>query len=102
MANFTEVSAVTLKDNPERVLYEPVILKIFFGSFEGAAVPYAEAFLNVDVPNNTVQINEKDPEYRAAIIEGLVKGTPDQRGPLLCGSHHLRRIRPCGLRGGPI
>jgi hypothetical protein len=78
MANFTEVSAISLGGNPERVLHEPISLKIFFGSYENAPIPYAEAYLNLDLPNRSLQLKEKDPHYRGAIIEGLLKGTPEE------------------------
>ena len=77
MAHFVEISAVALEGNPENVLSEAVRLKIFFGAFEDSAVPYAEAYLNLDVPNGTIQFNEKDPEWRANIIHALSVGTVD-------------------------
>jgi hypothetical protein len=79
MADFTELNAVSLEGNPENVLTEKIALKIFFGAHPEFGIPYAEAYLNLDVPNGIVQLHEKDPEYRKAIVEGLAKGT-DQVG----------------------
>jgi hypothetical protein len=78
MANFTEVSAVVLGGNPHNVVNERVQLKIFFGAYKDAPIPYAEAFLNLDVPNGIIQLHEKDPEYRPMILQGLICGTPEE------------------------
>ena len=79
MAKLTEVSAISLQGNPERILSEPVATKIFFCAYPDSGVPYAEAFLSFDIPRGTIEFHEKDPEYRQAIVDALVKGTPDER-----------------------
>jgi hypothetical protein len=78
MANFTEVSAVTMQGDPELVFNERVSLKLLFGAPEGSPVPYGELYLTLDVPNRIVEIKEKDPEWRAAIIDALARGTVDR------------------------
>jgi hypothetical protein len=75
MANFTEVTAVSLQGDPERVLDERVTLKLLFGALEDSTIPYAELYLTIDVPARTVELKEKDPEWRGAIIEGLGRGS---------------------------
>jgi hypothetical protein len=77
MANFTEVTAVSMRGDPERVLTETVTLKLLFGAHEEAEIPYAEAYLTIDFPNRTVLLHEKDPEWRSAIVAGLELGTVD-------------------------
>lgn len=77
MANFTEVSAVSMRGDPERVLNETVTLKLLFGAHEESEIPYAEAYLTIDFPNRTVLLHEKDPEWRGAIVAGLELGTVD-------------------------
>jgi hypothetical protein len=75
MANFTEVFAITLGGDPERVLDERVSLKLRFGAHEGAPIPYAELYLTLDVKERSVELKEKDPAWRGALIEGLARGS---------------------------
>jgi hypothetical protein len=75
MGPVTEFNALSLTRDPARVFDEPLDLKIFFGSHPDFGVPYSEAFLNFNVPAGTIQLHEKDPEYRGAIIEALTRGT---------------------------
>jgi hypothetical protein len=75
MANFTEVTAITLQGDPERVLDERVSLKLLFGAHEDSPIPYAELYLTIDVPERTVELKEKDPEWREAILEALARGS---------------------------
>jgi hypothetical protein len=78
MANFTEVSAITLQGDPERVLDERVTLKLLFGAHDDSTIPYAELYLTIDVPERLVELKEKDPEWRGAILDGLARGTTAQ------------------------
>jgi hypothetical protein len=80
MANFTEVSAITLEGDPERVLDERVRLKLLFGAHEDSRIPYAELYLAIDVPERTVELKEKDPDWRAAILESLARGSEPETG----------------------
>ena len=75
MANFTEVSAISLQGDPERVLDEPVTLKLIFGAHDDSPIPYAELYLSIDVVERRILLKEKDPEWREAILEGLGRGT---------------------------
>lgn len=49
----------------------PARLKLFFAWEEGSETPYGELFLNLDLPNRVLELNEKDPEYRPAILAAL-------------------------------
>lgn len=80
MANFTEVTAITLQGDPERVLDERVSLKLLFGAHEEAAIPYAELYMTIDVPERTVELKEKDPEWRGAILAALARGSEAAAG----------------------
>jgi hypothetical protein len=81
MANFTEAFAITLQGDPERVLDERVNLKLRFGANEGAPIPYAELYLTLDVKERTVELKEKDPAWRSALIEGLARGSGSASQP---------------------
>jgi hypothetical protein len=64
-----------LKGSPDKVLTEEVAMKVFFGSSADAETPYGELYLNINVPRGLVQLHEKDPEYRKAVLQGL-RGDP--------------------------
>jgi hypothetical protein len=44
-------------------------MKFFYENDDAAR--YAEFFTNIDIPNGRIEIREKDPEYRAAIVKAL-------------------------------
>ena len=71
MRHITEAYAISLEGNPEMVKNSPARLKLFFGWEEGSETPYGELFLNLDLPNRILELNEKDPEYRSAILAAL-------------------------------
>lgn len=71
MRPITEAYAISLEGNPEIVKTSPARLKLFFGWEEGSATPYGELYLNLDLPNRVLGLNEKDPEYRPAILAAL-------------------------------
>ena len=50
-------------------------MKLLFGAFAQHPIPYAELFLDINLPAMRVSLREKDPEYRAALIAGLERGT---------------------------
>ncbi len=79
MRHITEAYATSLEGNPEMVKNNPARLKLFFGWEEGSETPYGALFLNLDVPNRVLELNEKDPEYRAAILAAL--GAYGQKRP---------------------
>lgn len=75
MANFTEVAAVSIEGDPERVMEERVRLKLLFGPDDDSPIPYAELYLVIDVPERRVELQEKHPDWREAILAGLAQGT---------------------------
>lgn len=75
MTNRIAYSAVSLAgdpDHPERGL---VKLKLFYG--EGSNV-YAEAYLNLDLGGLKMQLREKDPDYRRALMRSMSNPRPPQ------------------------
>jgi len=69
MNKATEFTALTLGGDPRDLSKEPVKIKLFFES--DAEDQYAELFTNIDLKARKLYINEKDEEYRAAIIRAL-------------------------------
>lgn len=68
---FTQVTlaAISLKGDPKQAAEVPIKLKLFYESEKEDE--YAEFFLNLDLPHGVVQFQEKDLEYRKAIIRFL-------------------------------
>jgi len=66
-----EVTAVGLLTDPRLLDAQPVRMKLFFNAGKEGGPDYAEAFLNVSVPEGTIQFHEKDHTYRAALIRAL-------------------------------
>jgi hypothetical protein len=62
-----KVVAISLGGDPRLVRREPVKLKLFFQNTNDDA--YAEVFLNFDLPHSLVQLHEKDPGYRNALLD---------------------------------
>ena len=69
MVNTVSFTAISLEGNPSRLDAGPVKIKLFFEPPERDA--YAELFLNIDLETKLVQVREKDPEYRRAIVRAL-------------------------------
>ena len=65
----TKFTAISLEGNPQRLKAGPVKLKLLFESDDESR--YAEAFLNIDVARSRVQLNEKDVDYRKALVRAL-------------------------------
>jgi len=65
----TVFSAITLEGNPNELARGPVKVKLFYDT--GAEDRYAELYTNVDLKARTLHIDEKDEDYRAAIIQAL-------------------------------
>ena len=56
------------------LLAQPVRIKLFGNDTDGDDPDfYFESFYNLDIPNGYVYWNEKDPEYRTAILSSLSK-----------------------------
>jgi hypothetical protein len=69
MAASTNFTAISLEGTPAKLADGPVKLKLFYETDKDEDL--AELFLNIDVPKSRVELREKDPEYRAAIVRAL-------------------------------
>lgn len=69
MNKATEFTAISLGGDPRNLAKGPVKLKLFFES--NAEDQYAELFTNIDLKARKLYINEKDEEYRTAIVRAL-------------------------------
>jgi hypothetical protein len=65
----TEFAAISLGGDPAHLKAAPVKLKLFFESDDESR--YAELYLNIDMGTGTVELAEKDPDYRTAIVRAL-------------------------------
>ena len=65
----TEFAAISLGGDPTHLRAAPVKLKLFFESDDESR--YAELYLNIDTGTGTVELAEKDPDYRTAIVRAL-------------------------------
>ena len=65
----TPFTAITLGGDPRDLQAAPVKMKLFFESDDESR--YAELFLNIDRGAHTVELAEKDPDYRSAIVRAL-------------------------------
>jgi hypothetical protein len=63
--------AVGLASDPRLIESEPVKMKLFFHSENEDR--YAEMFLNIDRRAQTVELHEKDPEYRKDLVRALTE-----------------------------
>lgn len=73
MARMTDFTCVTLSGDPRDLLKGPVHAKLFFEAEEEGS--QAELYTNVDLAAKRLEIREKDPDYRAAIVRALVAGS---------------------------
>ncbi len=62
-------SAISLAGEPRNLAKGETKIKLFHESKVEA--DYAELFTNIDLPKSVLEISEKDPEYRAAIVKAL-------------------------------
>ena len=67
--NAVAADAFALEGNPSELADGPVKLKLFFQSEKEDE--YAEVYLNIDVAGGTVELREKDVEYRAPLLRSL-------------------------------
>jgi hypothetical protein len=65
----TSFTAISLGGEPADLKKGPTKIKLFFES--DAEDRYAELYTNIDVARGILQIHEKDPEYRSALIRAL-------------------------------
>lgn len=69
MKQQTRFTAMTLGGDPRDLSKGPVKVKLFFESDNEKE--YAELFTNIDLSKHRLEINEKDPDYREAIVQSL-------------------------------
>lgn len=76
MTAAAKFSAITLEGDPRDPARGPVKIKLFYepGDEEG----YAELYVNLDVRAGRLYVNEKDPDYRAALIKALTASRDDR------------------------
>jgi hypothetical protein len=65
----TTFTGITLAGEPADLGKGPTKIKLFFEA--EAENSYAELFTNIDLAKGVLQIHEKDPDYRSAIIYAL-------------------------------
>jgi hypothetical protein len=69
MRERTDFSGITLGGDPRDLNAAPVKIKLFFESDDETR--YAELYLNIDSDAQTVELAEKDADYRSAIVRAL-------------------------------
>jgi hypothetical protein len=69
MKKATEFTAISLEGDPRHLANELTKTKLFFES--NAEDQEAELFLNIDLKKGKLYLNEKDEEYRAAVVRAL-------------------------------
>jgi hypothetical protein len=72
--NFREevkFTGLSLQGNPAKLSNGAVKIKLFFEP--DGEKGYAEIFANFELATNQFELNEKDPEYRTAIVKALAK-----------------------------
>jgi hypothetical protein len=74
MASRVAFSAVSLAGDPAHPELGMVKLKLFHGDADSA--DHVELYLNLDTPQQRLQLREKDPDYRAAVVRTLMALRP--------------------------
>lgn len=69
-SNRVNAQVVGLANDPARIENEPIKMKFFLNP-DGPEELYPEVFINVDLKQNILEFNEKDPEYRGALVKSL-------------------------------
>jgi hypothetical protein len=64
-----DLDAVSLFADPRPIGSKPIHLKVFLHGGPGAE--YGEFYLNVDLAAGQIQLKEKDPQYRRAVVTAL-------------------------------
>lgn len=68
----TSFTGISLKGDPRDLSKGPVKIKLFFES--GKEQEYAELYTNIELNKRRLEVHEKDPEYRKAVVTALRKG----------------------------
>jgi hypothetical protein len=69
MAKQVPCTGISLEGDPAAPDAGPLRLKLFFGGED--AKPYSEVFLNLDARAQTIELAEKDPDYRRPLLRVL-------------------------------
>ncbi|KQP13795.1 hypothetical protein ASF43_18085 [Pseudorhodoferax sp. Leaf267] len=64
-----ELDVVSIFADPRPVGSKPIYLKVFLHG--GAGQEYGEFYITVDLAAGKIQLKEKDPEYRSAVLSAL-------------------------------
>jgi hypothetical protein len=65
----TDFTGISLQGDPQKLKEGLSKIKLFFEADRDE--DYAEAYLNIDVGNGTVELAEKDTEYRGPLVRAL-------------------------------
>lgn len=65
-----KTTAVPLEGNPAEIQTRPVKFKLFHGESEDSP-DYFELYLNADLANDRVQLDEKDAGYRSGVLKAF-------------------------------
>jgi hypothetical protein len=79
MKNEVEFTAMSLGGDPGHLDREPTQIKVFYESNNDDE--YAELYVNIDVAARRVELHEKDPGYRQALIRALSEAGSDRSKP---------------------
>jgi hypothetical protein len=63
-------TSFALGGDPAKIQTEPLKFKVFFND-AGGEDEYAELYVNIDLRKHSVELAEKDPEYRNAVVRAL-------------------------------
>ncbi len=64
-------AGISLEGNPSTPTKGPIKIKVFYESDKDDE--YSEAYINLDINNRKAGFNEKDPEYRKALVKCMKK-----------------------------
>jgi hypothetical protein len=64
-------TGISLDGDPRYPRSKPLKIKLFYENQDGSE--YAEAYLNINLSQSKVWLNEKDPEYRRALVIAFKK-----------------------------
>jgi len=70
--NSISAQVVGLASNPEEIDSSPVKMKFFLNPDADESL-YSEIFINIDLKENTLEFNEKDPDYRGPLVHSMAQ-----------------------------
>jgi hypothetical protein len=71
MRKSVRFAAITLGDDPGDLAWKEIHIKLFFEHEDQER--YAEIYTNIDLPNQKLQIREKDEGYRKPVIHAIAE-----------------------------